>query len=89
MNPEVAAHVKQILSQKHIWNYIFNNRDSLNPIAVKIVSVRCCTAGEIKNELAGIPDEYLDLLEGPTFRSSAVKSKALDVRLRRRAKGAA
>lgn len=89
MNPEVVAHVRQILLQKDVWNYVFHNRDSLNSIAVQIVHARVCTAGEIKDYLPGVPDEYLDLLDDPIFRSSAVKSKALDVRLRRRAKGVA
>lgn len=86
MNPEVPKHVNEIFSQKDLWSYVFNNRDSLNPIAVTIVHALTCGAGEIKEYLPSVPDEYLDLLDGPRFRSSAVKSKALDVRLRRRAR---
>lgn len=81
----VAEELDELRQLPDPWSLIYSDRERFSVRAVACFRCITGTASEYKRELESVDDEDLDLLVS-NAASSAVKTKALAVRLNRRSK---
>lgn len=82
----VADEFRELRSLRDPWDIIFRDRERFSVRAVAVFRANCGIAGDFKHDLEGVDDQDLDLLATLDVAKSAVKTKLLTARIRRRNK---